>query len=167
MVRALRICIVICLLAVLMAAPCTASAATVYDGSISTTYTTIFRDILSQAGPLDDYVFYRSGQYEYTMVVGDITYLDGTFTGTELTQYTLYTNTSYNSSYDFSTGQLLSWELTPGTALIYASQGYYPELRAPELIGILSIAFGVALITVMFLLREIFRFTYRYRGGGN
>lgn len=53
-----RILAVACALCCLAALPLAASAATVYDGNISTTYITIFRDIVSKLPLTSDYVFF-------------------------------------------------------------------------------------------------------------
>lgn len=139
-----------------------ANAATVYDGNISTTYITIFRDIATNLGIGDDYVFFRSGQYEYQMYSGKLKYSNGSFTGSNLTIYTIDTNTgSYgNNSYNYTitTGSLT---LSPGNALIYSNLGQYPDLIER------SVSFEFATLLLLFiglccyLLRSIFNFSLR------
>ncbi len=150
-------------LALVMAMPSRASAAEVYDGSISTTYITIFRDIATKIGPADDYVFFRSGQYEYQMYVGDLTYENDSFTGTGLKVYTISTaGSGYSNAYtyDWSTSDL---ELAPGTALIYSNLGEFPDLieRSDYLAysQILLLFIGLCIV----LLRPIFSFCLRPR----
>ncbi|MBQ8239827.1 MAG: hypothetical protein IJZ38_03155 [Bacteroides sp.] len=160
---------VACVLALLMAVPCRASAATVYDGNISSTYTTIFRDLVTRVAATEDYVFFRSSEYDYTMVAGDLEYADGTFSGEELRAYvvTVYSNigSGYSNTCSFSMEDMLSFELTPGSALIYSNLGEYPDLRPTEYYGINALGVLIGTLVVMALLREIFRFVYRGRSG--
>lgn len=135
------------------------------DGNISTTYITIYRDIANNIGINDDYVFFRSGQYEYKMYVGDLENLDSTFTGTELTCYTITTNsgTTYNSTYtyDITTGETLT--LTCGDILVYSNLGGYPNFfeRGDNNEVALLLLGGVAF--VCFLISRIFSFNLRRR----
>ena len=78
MVWKMKRCLVACLI---ISALCAiqASAASPYDGNISTTYLTIFRDVVADLSPADDYVFYRSDEYEYTLVAGDLEYNGSSF----------------------------------------------------------------------------------------
>lgn len=156
--------ITICIaLAALAAVPLSASAAEVYDGTISTTYITIFRDIASKIDFAEDYVFYRSGQYEYTMVTGEIAYENGMFSAHEAETYVLTTNNSYNSTYQYSVGSIDSWSLSPGAGLVYSSLGDYPDLieRSDKIAHITLFVLCVALC--MSLLRPVFGFSQRLR----
>lgn len=61
---------------------CTTTAAdtvTPYDGNIGTTQLTYFRDILSNVPITDDYVFVRSGQYDYKLITGNFDYSGACF----------------------------------------------------------------------------------------
>lgn len=158
-----KMILVICTLAALAAVPLGASAATVYDGNISTTYITIFRDIVGKIDLKDDYVFFRSGQYEYSLIAGDLTFDGSTFNADEATQYVIVTNSSYNSSYEYSTGAIRSWSLTPGTALIYSSLGHYPTLVERGDQYELSTLFMLGVILCVLIIRPIFSFTLRER----
>lgn len=140
-----------------------ANAASVYDGNISTTYITIFRDIATNLGIGDDYVFFRSGQYEYQMYSGKLTYSNGNFSGSNLTIYTIDTNSSnYNNYYQYSvtTGSLT---LSPGDALIYSNLGHYPDLiergDSLEFASMFMLFVGMC----CYLLRSIFSFCLRRR----
>lgn len=158
-----KIIVFLLALAALAAVPLSASAAEVYDGTMSTTYITIFRDIVGNIGLEEDYVFYRSGQYEYTMIAGELTYEGGTFAADEATSYILTTNTSYNSNYHYSVGSVSSWSLTPGNALVYSSLGTYPDLIERSDQYALATFFAVCVALCMSLIRPIFNFTQRRR----
>lgn len=158
-----KIIILLLALCALAAVPLSASAAEVYDGTISTTYITIFRDIVSNVELGDQYVFYRSGQYEYTMIAGDITYDGTTFAADEATSYVLTTSSNYNSTYEYSVGSVSSWTLSPGTALVYSSLGDYPSLIERGDYYALATLFLLCIALCMSLIRPMFNFTLRSR----
>lgn len=153
-----------CVLCCLAALPLAASAATVYEGNISTTYITIFRDIASKLPLTSDYVFFRSGQYEYTMVAGDLAYNGSVFSGEDLTQYLLVTNSSYNSNYEYGVISLDSFSLAPGGALVYSNLGSFPDLYDRSDYTLVGIFFAIALCFCCYLIRSIFDFNLRMGG---
>ena len=159
-----RILAVACALCCLAALPLAASAVTIYDGTISTTYITIFRDIAAKLPLTSDYVFFRSGQYEYILVAGDLEYSGSMFTGSDLTQYIVKTNSNYNNSYEFGTATLNSFSLAPGGALVYSNLGSFPDLYQRSDYALSSLIFANALLFCCFLIRPIFNFTLRMRG---
>lgn len=138
--------------------------ASVYtEGNISSTYTTIFQDVLDGLNPLDDYVFYRSGNYEYRMYVGDLDLSDSLFTGQDLDLYLLrynqsgYTQTSY--TYEKSDGQ--SIYLDVGSYLVYSNLGGYPTLvERGEFLDLSKIIF-LFIVALCCLIRPIINFTWR------
>ena len=162
-----RILAVACALCCLAALPLAASAATVYDGNISTTYITIFRDIVSKLPLTADYVFFRSGQYEYLMVVGDLDYNGSMFTGSDVTQYILVTNGNYNSTYEYGTAHLNSFSLAPSDALVYSNLGNYPDLYDRSDYTLVGIFFAIGLCFACYLISKIFDFTLRMRGASS
>ena len=162
-----RILAVACALCCLAALPLAASAATIYDGTISTTYITIFRDIASKLPITADYVFFRSGQYEYILVAGDLEYSGSMFTGSDLTQYIVKTNSSYNNSYEFGTATLDTFNLAPGGALVYSNLGSFPDLYDRSDYTLVGIFFAIALCFCCYLIRSIFDFTLRMRGAAS
>ena len=163
MVRCKMIGVVVALL-LAMAMPTAAMAAdaTPYDGSISTTYITIFRDLATKVSIFDDYVFFRSGQNEYVMYVGDISYENGKFAGKGLTVYTITNETNYNSVYNYSISTR-DLDLSAGSALIYSNLGQYPDLIER------NDYYAFATLTLLFialccyLLRSVFGFSLRSR----
>lgn len=161
--------IVICLVACACLLPIgmTTHAAEVYSGgNISNTYTTIFRDIVNGLDINEHYVFYRSGDYEYKMIVGDIKYENNVFTSTECEEYTLsYTQSGYGSSsiYTYRVNTLMNFTLSPLTYLVYSDLGKYPTLHERGSLYEIAFVFLVVIIGLCVLIRSIFSFTYRTR----
>lgn len=106
-----------------------ATAYTPYDGSISSTYITYFKDIVSGIGFNDNYVAFRSGQYEYVLIIGQFNYADGVYTleGSG-TAYAISNDGSYNSYQTYSVSDVTDVTLTPGDKIIYSDLGQYPQL---------------------------------------
>lgn len=160
-----RLLVLACALCCLAALPLAASAASIYDGNISTTYVTFFRDMAAKLPIGTDYVFFRSGQYEYSMVAGDLSWDGSMFSGEDLTQYIMTTNTGYNSTYQFGTVSLDTFSLATGGALVYSNLGSFPDLyERTEYIANTQL-FMLAVLTVMVMIRPIFTFTLRLRNG--
>ena len=155
-----------CTLAVLLAQPITASAATfnIYEGNISNTYTTIFRDLLGKIAIFDDYVFFRSGQAEYVCVVGDLTYSGGTFEGDEVMVYRIIIDSDYGSRYSFSHREETDFLLTPTDGLVYSNLGLYPDLFDSTTYYSLATLILLVVGVFMYLIRSIFAFTMRRLG---
>ena len=133
MVWKVRLTAIIIAAMMLLGATCAhASAATyeAYEGNPSNTYLEYFRDIIPGIRLGDHYVAFRSGQYQYTMLVGDISYSGGQFSSTgDITVYTLETTNSYNGYYSYSVGQVDSISFSPGDKIIYSDLGQYPQLE--------------------------------------
>ena len=107
-----------------------AASYTAYDGNPSNTYITYYRDILAGVPVTDNYVVFRSNQYEYIMVTGDIVYSNGLFTSdTECMTYTISTSGNYNTSYSFNIGTISSLVLDAGDEIVYSDLGTYPQLE--------------------------------------
>lgn len=159
--------IIIFLLALsLISVPIQASAAEIYDGNISSTYTSIFEDVANKkVGLLDDYVFFRSGQYTYDLVVGDIEFSSGKFVSNETVQiYSISTESSgYNSSYVYSTTSQDGFSLSPTNQLIYSNLGDYPDLIERSNYYEVFIALLLLVALCLYLLRSIFSFCTRRR----
>ena len=129
--KSLRILmLLVCLLAAVLPQANAASAASyeAYDGNVSSTYVTLFRDLVGKLPLTDDYVFFRSDQYEYKLVSGDLEYEDGVFSSSEVTVYRVITNTAYNSTYSLFHLEETDFRLAPGKMVVYSNLGHYPEL---------------------------------------
>lgn len=121
------ICILLC------SAFCTIANAethTVYDeGNINTTYLTYFKDIISGIGFNDNYVAFRSGQYTYTMVVGELQYNNGVISlVNEGKEYVFSQSGNYNSTHRYYVNEINNFSLNTGNYIIYSDIGDYPEL---------------------------------------
>lgn len=101
----------------------------IYDGSISSSYVTYFKDILAGVPFNKNYVAFRSGQYTYTMVVGELEY-----NGNSLTligdgkEYIFTTSSGYNSYPTYNVYDITSFSLSLGDYLVYSDLGDYPQL---------------------------------------
>lgn len=166
MVRKRLICLLFAL-ALILAVPIQASAAEVYkEGNISTTYVTYFEDILGKVSPLDDYVFFRSGQYDYTMVVGDLLFSGSQFVAVgECVVYTIFqgSGSGYSNTYQFNTTVSNAFTLNADNALVYSNLGEFPDLieRGDYLETALLLL--VLVIVFMSLGSRIFGFSLRYK----
>lgn len=160
------------LLACLLLVPLgTAKASAVYDGTISTTYLTIFKDALASVPVTDDYVFYRSDEYEYVMVTGDIEYNGTMFQMFETgTAYILnYQTSGYNQPnyYHWDVVEYVGFGLDPTDHLVYSNLGDFPRLEGRGDVYEFSTLVLCASVSLCMLLRSLFGFVYRNRGRGD
>lgn len=101
------------------------SSSVVYDeGTISTTYLEIARGLVKYVPFGEDYVFARTGQYEYIFAVGDFS--QGFSGSAEV--WKIVTG-GYNSNYSFIHYTDSSFSLSVGSGLIYSSVSPYPSLE--------------------------------------
>lgn len=106
-----------------------ASDYTVYDGNMSSTYIDYFRDIVAGIGFNEHYVAFRSGQYEYTLIVGELIYADGNFSLVDTgTCYTISNSGNYNSLYEYDVSRLEQFSLSSGNYIVYSDLGQFPRL---------------------------------------
>ena len=154
-----KVSIAVIALALLFGSAIGAHAATVYDGSISSTYVTYFRDILAGESILDNYVAFRSGQYEYTMITGNITFDNGIFNLVgDGYSYVFSTGTSnYNNNYTYSTKAITQFTLDPDNYVVYSDLGNYPQLEERGARYEILSAVLVMCLIVMSILGRIFR----------
>lgn len=118
---------------VVIGANCTITQAathTIYtDGNMNTTYVTYFKDILSGSKFSDNYVAFRSGQYEYTMVTGQLKKENGVISlvgkGKE---YVFSQSGQYNSQYYYEVAEINNFSVNSNNYIIYSDVGNYPEL---------------------------------------
>ena len=131
MVRKVINIVVICIL--LVGAFCTQANAETHsiytEGNMNTTYITYFEDILSGTDLKSNYVAFRSGQYTYTMVVGDLDINNNVIslngTGKE---YIFTQSGNYNSQYTYQVKNISNFSLNTGNYIIYSDIGDYPQL---------------------------------------
>lgn len=101
------------------------------DGSISNTYVTYFKDIVSGIGFQENYVAFRSGQYEYTMVVGRLDRDGDSITLTDqgkIYQFRNTTTSGYSSYYKYYVNDISNFSLDLTDDILYTDLGDYPEL---------------------------------------
>lgn len=139
------------------------------DGNISSTYTSIFEDVLNRVTIIDDYVYFRSGQYEYTLIVGDLDLNNNVFTSSKVKRYTIITSTqSYNQSiYRYSVIEDTNFRLNASDYLVYSNLGNYPTLIERGVIYEYATLVLLCIVGLCLLIRPIFKFTYHLRNGSN
>lgn len=155
---------VVCLLLV-SGATATANAATIYSGTISSSMVDIAEKI-----PLsfsDEYVFYRSGQYEYTLVASpDLEYEKAVFSfNTSGQVYVITTSSGVGTNYyTYETYSTDNFYLNPDDLLVYSSIGGFPTLTERGA-NYEAITFFVVCVACMCaVVRSIFSFVLRRRG---
>lgn len=132
MVRKVTTFLLVCIL--LVGAFCTQASAethTVYEnGNLSTTYITYFKDILSGTDIRSNYVAFRSGQYSYSLIVGELENNNGVISLVgEGKEYKFYTTSSnYNSQYYYDVIDLNNFSVNTDNYIIYSDVGDFPEL---------------------------------------
>lgn len=143
-----------------------ALAYTAYDGTPSNTYITYFRDMLSKFSASSDYVVFRSGQYEYLLVVGQLAESDNRIVATgEVDICEISTNSGYGSSYSMSFRNESSFSLDPGDEIIYSNLGKYPSLEERGDITDYATLFVICACAVCCLVRSVFEWRQGLGGG--
>ena len=143
------------LIGAILCAPVQAATHNVYEnGNLGTTYITYFKDILSGAKFNDNYIAFRSGQYEYTMIVGELEVNDGLISlvapGKE---YRFYTeSTGYNSQYYYEVNDISNFSLNFDNSILYSDLGDYPQLieRGAKYEMFTALLLCVALLSIVF-----------------
>lgn len=148
-----------------------ALSADAYQGTISTTFITFFRDIVASLPITHDYVFYRSGDQEYTLVSSpDMTLEGGTFYADEGKEYVITQNSGsgYSSSYySYSVSNVSDISVRSRGYLVYSNLGDYPQLedRGVQYEFALLVAFCSFCIGAV--IRPLSNFVLRFRNGNN
>lgn len=130
-------------------------AYSVYEGTVSTTYTTYFTQILNKEYN-SDYVVFRSGQYTYTMLTGNIELNGSIFSGSNLKEYTFTTSSSYNSYTQFSTQENQSLNMNASNYIVYSNLGDYPTLVEKGD----NIQYATSIIFCVFMLIYVLQFIF-------
>lgn len=135
-----------------------AHADTVYDeGTISTTYLEYARGVVSGKMPGDSYVFFRGGQYNYTLIVSDnLKHEDGQFVADTFTRYTWTVNSGYNTVPTYEVIDDSSFSLSVGSTMVYSNLGDYPSLEDGGVIYGQITAFLVAVFVLCGFIRSLF-----------
>lgn len=154
------------MVALLVASPIQALADdSVYtEGNISSTYTSIMEDVLQNTKISEDYVYFRSGQYSYTLITGDLDLNGSTFTGSDVDRYTITTSTTgYNQTYNYSHSTDTNFRLNAQDYLVYSNLGYYPTLIERGAVYEYATIILLCIIGLCVLMRPLYQFTYRLR----
>lgn len=107
-----------------------ADAYSAYDGTPSSTYITYFRDMLTKFPVSSDYVCFRSGQYEYLLVIGDLTKTDNRIESTGAVDICeISTYSGYNATYSMSFRTEDNFTVECGDEIVYSNLGMYPTLE--------------------------------------
>lgn len=140
-----------------------------YQGTISTTYITFFRDIVAGLPVLDDYVFLRTGDNEYTMYSGDLDYTNGTFYMTgEGKEYVIeqVSGSGYgNSYYRYSVSTVDDVRVNVGSFLVYSNLGDFPQFEDRGVLYEYATFMAVFVIGLCALVRPLSNFVLRFRNG--
>lgn len=168
LVRRVLACLCVCLC--ISTGTAVASNYNVYtQGNISTSILTYFRDIESGIGINDNYVFWRSAQYEYKMVVGALKLENNIFSGLDpasyMQVYTLNTNTSSYDTYRYTLSTEQNFSLDAHNYLVYSDLGHYPKLHERGVNYAFCTLFVVCIIGLCALVRPLYAFVLRIRNG--
>ena len=112
-----------------------------YDGTISGTYADIARECMFNLGWFDNYVFYRSGQYEYIFAYGDslefsggVDDVSGTFSSsTPCTILRISAPSTYTGAVTI-TSQSDTISLPTAGRLVYSNLGGFPQFDSMKYI---------------------------------
>lgn len=128
---------------------------TVYDSGLpASQYLSWAQGLIKRVPIGQDYVFFRSGQYQYVFAYGD--YSEGF--SSPSTVYILQLSSNYNSSYSFYSLVDNSFSFTPGQGVVYSSLSDYPSLTTDYTREILFalILFGCC-YTVFYIMSVAFK----------
>lgn len=129
-----------------------AYAEDVANGTINSTALTYFEGITRKLSPFEDYVAFRTGDYTYSLVYGNLSYSNGVISSSSATRVD-YNSRYYTSNYEYTTyvsdSQISNLRLnTNGFSIIYSSLGSFPKLEGNDtdllsmlLIGVLFFGF--------------------------
>lgn len=132
------------------------SSSIVYDeGTISTTYLEIARGLVKYVSFGQDYVFARTGQYEYLFAVGDF---EEGFSGSAEVWKIIVGN--YSSNYSFIHYTDSSFSLSVGDGVIYSSVSPYPSLEGNDYSY--AILFVSSFVLCLFGVWSIIRFVPQF-----
>lgn len=168
MVRSLKSCVLACLLVIAFAIP--AEASTPYQGQIQDTYINMFERVVSDLSIFDNYVFWRSGQYQYTLLSGDLSVANGVFTvsGGDLYVVDLvqYNSGSWDSGsyYVYTHTENIDYTFDSLGYLVYSDLQGYPKLEGRGISYEFITAFLLLCTIIGTLVWRIFKFVLRGRG---
>ena len=140
-----------------------------YQGTISTTYLTFFKDIVAGISIFDDYVFYRSSDNTYSLVTGDLELQGTTFVlNGEGQEYEITQNSGsgYSSSYySLSVSAVSDLSVRARDYLVYSNLGHYPRLEERGEVYEFALLMAFCIFGSCCLIRPISNFVLRFRNG--
>lgn len=148
------------------AMPQKAFAYSVYtEGNMNTTYITYFKDIVAGINPNDKYIAYRSGQYSYTLAVGDLTISDNNISSSDTITLYVYESSSsgYSSIYTYNVSEVSDFSLSVEDTIVYSNLGGFPLLEERSVAYEYTTLYIICIIGLCLFLHNIFSFTYRLR----
>ena len=153
--KKMRALVLICTLAVLLAQPVTASAAsyTPYAGPVPEEYREVFGSIAGKVSFQKDYVFFRSAENEYMMITGDLTFESGSF---EAESCTVYRILFQEGAPSFSQREEFDLVLTVNDALVFSDLGHFPDLIDRSEVYSLATLLLLVIALCMYLINGIF-----------
>lgn len=132
---------------------------TVYASVTSNTYSDMAARMLWKMGWGDDYVFWRSGQYSYTLAYGDFDLASGRFDCASAHVVTFTLDSGYSGTYTMTEGDGVV-SLVPSSYIVYSNLGQYPLLDSGHVFERL-VVFMSCVAVIMELVRTVFSFTLR------
>lgn len=155
-----------CVLLLICMAAATAHAETVYDGNLSSSVTAYVKDL--NIPPTADYVYFRSGKNEYSVLVGEeIVYSEpeNSFTLSGSGILVIITTSQYDANYTSLVSSFVDSYVVynPHNVLIYTNLGNYPMLNDYSDIMPYTIIFIIAVCSLCAVLRSLFSFVLRTR----
>ena len=165
--KRLTIACLVCVLAAMLALPAAASAADIsffsfYDqGSFSLELYQGAQDIVANRGLFDDYLVLLSADYDVALVcIGDISYVNGSYSVISGFVYQFSTAMSDEPGYFYLVfDEVMDLE----GCIVFSNLGPYPNLHSFSDRTLVTLLFALIVLTIMFLVREIFRFSLRMR----
>lgn len=131
----------------------------VYPGTVSGQPLQLGRDLVSSGISTPHYLFFRGGEYDYYMIIGDLEYNNGSFSFTDADVYQYnYAHTQQNQYYYAMYLRRESGSVSnPYSATLYSDLGSFPQLLDRGGVTLeASILFSVVLLTLYIVIRDLF-----------
>ena len=151
-----RSLLLICTLAVILAQPVTASAASysACDGNIPQEYVSLFNGLSWKLVFPKGYVFFRSGENEYLLASGDLTYEGLAFEAAACDVYRLVVDGDQKFWYGWEETDFV---LDPADSLVYSNLGHFPDLIGAEQYCSVAVMLFLLIVLFMYFFRCCFR----------
>ena len=130
-----------------------------YSSVTNNSYSEIAAQTLWKVPFGGDYVFWRSGQYQYCFAYGDIGLSGSTFNGSSVDLVTYTLDSSYSGTYRIAHSKQ-DITLNAGDYIVFSNLGVYPLLDAQNVFQKLAL-WSACVGLVMVFCRSVFSFTLR------